>query len=960
MKYSWDFSAPSFVSGIMHRGRLGQALVCLLFLLITAGSVSAQISIVGVSDEEIYVDSVSFIVNSEAGYDYTVELNGVSVPTDVSIEVEKAEYYELYVYRREQSSGTEETELVQFIVRASQRAETEVGLPVWTPYPMIDSAAAEFSGAQLQIVSPNDYPMGLEIPVIARVEDGSGNRLGVNGYVTADGFEDYPLQLFRGVGSVFLPAALESGIISYTAQIQSLQTPRQITIEASTTWQTVSANITSSVNWGEDARIRITAPGDEVLTISAGATLTIGAGSIIIVDPDISIEVLGQIIVNGTSQGPVVFTAQDRDEPWGGFLFATSSSAGQFTGAIFTASGADPDWFYNNPNDDFTHHDEECLFYLTNGGSVTLTNCYAVENYGQLGHGETSYITMTGCLVQKFVTCGQFNDGAVIGIDSAFIEFPSAYASFIDYDNDAFYLSGGAHSFTGCLFGWTPDDGIDAGQGDAGSVNLEGCWFESCYHEAQAWSSGPRYGDVNNTVVLNCGQAIEAGYDDPFINAINCLCTSNAIGARFGDNYENRVYNGFLDVKDSLLLFNIRDVWGMAFDNWTLHLSQMDIQNNYLSVANVNHPSNTLWDPESEPNQLEHLEPFLPTPAGTVGIGIATLEDTYPLSELGDKVPVRLSTFTTSFVSVDYTIYTEDGLYGSGSLQFIPGETVKQIEFVVPPNEDLKEFRIALSNPVNAELTRYKQITYMIPYEIVEQLISEGDLWAYFKGTQEPEAGWNLPGFITDANWSEGPTPIGYETSSGYEGCIATNLSDMQNNYISVFARREFFIEDPSRLASLTFSIDFDDGYIAYLNGIPVDSQFPPSPVVYDEPATTSDHEACCGTDTPTGPCPPKQVDLSDYISELVVGYNVLAIQAHNRSLSSSDFIFVPELLSVIAPWPGDFEPDGDVDFVDFAEFAIWWLQTECGICGHADLTGDGNVNRQDLQKFCDNWLAGL
>ncbi len=956
MKYSRSFSAQPDKSDSMRRRRFMPGLVCLLCLLTWAGSVSAQISIVGVSDQQIYVDSVSFIVNSEVGYDYTVELNGVSIPTGVSIEVDEAEYYELYVYRREQSSGNEETELVRFIVRASQRAETEVGLPIWTPYPMIDSAAAEFIGAQLQIVTPAEYPLGLEIPVIARIEDGLGNRLGVNGYVTAVGFEDYPLQLFRGVGFVFLPAAEESGIISYTAQIQSLQTLKQINIEASTTWQTVSANITSSVNWPEDARIHITGVADDLLTISSSATLTIGAGSVIIIDPDIGIEVLGQIVVNGTLEQPVVFTAPDRDDAWGGFLFETASSQGEFTGAIFTASGADPSWFNNNPDHGSYHRKEECLFYLSNGAHVTLTDCYMVENHGQVGHGENGYLTMTGCLAQKFITCGQYNGGAVIAEDSAFIEFPSATASFVDGDNDAFYLSGGAHSFTDCLIGWTLDDGIDAGQGATGSVNLEGCWFESCYHEAQAWSSGPRYADVNNTVVLNCGQAIECGYDDPFIDAVNCLCTSNVIGARFGDNYP-RTYNGFLDVSDSLLLFNVRDVWGRAWDDWTVHLSQMDIQDNYLSIPNDNYPNNLLWDPQSEPNQLEHLEPFLPTPADTVGIGIATLEDTYILAEIPDKVPVRLSTFTTNFVSVDYTIYTEDGLYDSGSLEFIPGETVKQIQFDPPPIEDLNEFlRIILSNPVNAEITNFKQITYLIP----SSLIVEGDQWRYFKGITEPPADWNQLGFTIDGSWLLGATGIGYEADSGYEGCIATNLSDMRNNYISVYARREFFVEDPSRLASLTFSIDFDDGYIAYLNGIPVDSRYPPITVAHDQPADTSDHEACCGTSTPSGPCPPEQVDLSGYISELIAGYNVLAVQVHNRSLSSTDFIFIPELFGVFTPRLGDFEPDGDVDFDDFAYFAFWWLESECGICGHADLTGDSNVNGEDLHQFCDNWLAGL
>jgi hypothetical protein len=137
------------------------------------------------------------------------------------------------VNRRELSSRTEESELVHFIVRAGERGNSEWGLPPWVPYPPIDSAAAELIGARLRIVTPAEYPMGLEIPVIARVEDDSGRRVGVNGVVTAAGSEDCPLQLLRGVGSVFLPAAAESSPLSYSARIQSLLTPKRIEIEAS-------------------------------------------------------------------------------------------------------------------------------------------------------------------------------------------------------------------------------------------------------------------------------------------------------------------------------------------------------------------------------------------------------------------------------------------------------------------------------------------------------------------------------------------------------------------------------------------------------------------------------------------------------------------------------------------------------------------------------------------------------
>ncbi len=712
MKRSHNSFLQPELRGNLARRRLVLDLAFFASLFALADSGLAHISVDGISDKGVYADRVSFIVRPERGCDYTVELNGNPVRTGIAIEVNEPEYYELYVYSREQSSGVEERGLVRFIVRATERGYSELGLPRWSPYPPINSAEAEFSTAKLKIIAPVEYPMGLEIPVVARVEDDSGNRLGINTVISATGFQDCPLQLLRGVGSVFLPAVTEPGVISYVAEIHSLQAHKRITIEASTGWQTVSQDITTSTDWGENARIHISSAGGDLLTVISNATLTIGAGSVIIIDPNIEIAVQGNMVVNGTMERPVVFTAQDRRMPWGGMLFESNLSRGEFTGAILTGSGADSQWFNNNPGHGGSHRKDQCLFYLSKGARVTLTDCYMVENYGQIGHGENSYLTMRDCLVQKCTTVGQYNGGAVIFEGCALIEFPSATASYADGDNDAIYLTNGAHSLTDCLIGWALDDGVDAGASSRGSVTVNNCWFESCFHEGMALS-GPKTIFIRDTVFLNCGQGIECGYDAPDVNAVHCLCTSNMVGARFGDNYDWS-YEGFLTVADSFLLFNNRDVWGRAWDDWTEHLDQMDIQSNYLGVANTNYPNNWIWDPQGSPAHRDLLHPFLSTRATRVGIGLAIQGAECDLSHISNKIPARLSTFTVIPVYVDYTISTEDGLHDSGSLQFIPGETVKHIEFEIPPIKDLQKLRVTLSNPVNAELTGYQQITYLI------------------------------------------------------------------------------------------------------------------------------------------------------------------------------------------------------------------------------------------------------
>jgi hypothetical protein len=873
----------------------------LLCLLLWSTPGPAAITIEGVTDKKVYADHVSFTVRAEAGYDYTAELASATtvtpITTEVRAEVNEPEYYELSVQRRQKSSGAQESRLIQFIVRATDRGNSEWGLPRWTPYPMIDSAAAEFAGARLTLVTPAEYPVGLEIPVITRVEDPSGSRVGVNGSIVMVGFEKYPLRLLRGVGSVFLPAAAEAGVIPCTAEIHSLSAPKEIVIEGATNWKMISEDIVGSVDWGENARIRIAGDTDGALTVASGATLTIGRGSVIVVDPDIEIAVDGRLVVNGTMPQPVVFTSRDRTKPWGGFLFAKSSSRGEFTGTVLTGSGADPDWLDNHPGHGSSHRHEEPLLYVSNGAHLTLTDCYLVENQGQGGHGENGYLTMTRCLVQKCITAGQYNGGAVVLEDCALIEFPAETAPFADDDNDAIYLTGGVHSLKDCLIGWALDDGIDAGSGSGGPVDVRHCWFEAIYHEAMAWSE-PRIASVIDTVSLDCGQGIECGFGAPDVNAVHCLSTANLVGARFGDNYD-WTYHGFLTVRDSLLLFNERDVWGRAWDNWTVHLDQMDLRSNYLSAPDPEFPDNRLWDPQTDPHQAAELTPFLPTAADVVGVGFATPDDTIDPAALARGIPVRLSTFTNHEVSVDYAIDAGAETRERGTLHFIPGETVKHIHPALPNIASLCRIDVTLSNPVNAEVTQYAQITCHGTCGVLQPLIRAGDAWRYFKGTEEPPANWNTLAF-DDRTWLAGPTPIGYEASSGYETRLATSLSDMRNKYLSVYARRLFTIEDPLLLTRLTLTVDVDDGYIAYLNGVQVAALGLPTPARFDQPA--SNREACCGTGTPTGPCPPEQIDLSSYIKDLIPGVNVLAVQVHNQSLSSSDLIFLPELSAVIAP----------------------------------------------------------
>jgi hypothetical protein len=164
--------------------------------------------------------------------------------------------------------------------------------------------------------------------------------------------------------------------------------------------------------------------------------------------------------------------------------------------------------------------------------------------------------------------------------------------------------------------------------------------------------------------------------------------------------------------------------------------------------------------------------------------------------------------------------------------------------------------------------------------------ILAGATWAYFKGTVEPPATWNTIAF-NDASWLTGPSGFGYG-----DGDDATVLSDMQNGYLSVYTRRQFDVPNPAAIAGLELRVNWDDGFVAFINGQEVARRnlagTAGTPVAHD--IVASSHEQ--GT--------PVTIALSS--SMLVAGTNVIAVQGHNRALDSTDLSLLVELRATNPP----------------------------------------------------------
>ena len=162
-------------------------------------------------------------------------------------------------------------------------------------------------------------------------------------------------------------------------------------------------------------------------------------------------------------------------------------------------------------------------------------------------------------------------------------------------------------------------------------------------------------------------------------------------------------------------------------------------------------------------------------------------------------------------------------------------------------------------------------------------IIARGDDWKYLVPTSEPGSNWRL-GSFDDNNWLIGKSGFGF--SDNDDATIVTVTK-------SIFLRKKFIIGNPASISQLVLHMDYDDGFVAYLNGIEIArSQMAGKGDFPGFEAFASDqHEALMYQGLA-----PERFVVSNPASVLKSGENVLAIQVHNVNTTSSDLSAIPYL----------------------------------------------------------------
>ncbi len=181
-------------------------------------------------------------------------------------------------------------------------------------------------------------------------------------------------------------------------------------------------------------------------------------------------------------------------------------------------------------------------------------------------------------------------------------------------------------------------------------------------------------------------------------------------------------------------------------------------------------------------------------------------------------------------------------------------------------------------------------------------LVNRGDTWRYHKGNTPLQSNWKtVADGSLDGTWLTGPGGFGYANNNMTEtGLCKVVLGDMFNTYTTVYMRKQFTIASPvDTNLHLFLSMDFDDGFIAWLDGVYLTSQNVGSAPA--EPATNAVAGALHESSRGSGGNPALTNDLGAVGTRLGVGTHTLAIIGLNESAGSSDCIQVADLF--LAPY---------------------------------------------------------
>lgn len=263
----------------------------------------------------------------------------------------------------------------------------------------------------------------------------------------------------------------------------------------------------------------------------------------------------------------------------------------------------------------------------------------------------------------------------------------------------------------------------------------------------------------------------------------------------------------------------------------------------------------------------------------------------YPTFELYDKEPVQ------AFLSADV----------EGASISVNGINVPRSKF---DGYLFSPIRLKATAPAGYKFQKWSGFASKEAMdEMKYELFGHEDWWMYFDQGSLDGEDWTSPDY-DESDWAQGQALFGYHSRN--DGAqINTTLDfggNSSNKRPTYYFRKAFTLDDdPSEIEEFQMTVNFDDGYIIYINGTPVANER----VEYGSSYGT--YASAYGSD----PYDTKTFSIDP--GYFVQGDNVVAVELHNQSASSSDVYFDCSLSMIL---PSDDGGEGDLE-IDRAEFSL-------------------------------------
>ena len=169
---------------------------------------------------------------------------------------------------------------------------------------------------------------------------------------------------------------------------------------------------------------------------------------------------------------------------------------------------------------------------------------------------------------------------------------------------------------------------------------------------------------------------------------------------------------------------------------------------------------------------------------------------------------------------------------------------------------------------------------FLSVFIVQAQLISTGSQWKYLDDGSDQGTAWQSLTY-DDTSWLSGNAQLGY--GDGDETTVISYGSSSSNKHITYYFRKIISVSNPNQMSNLKIRLLRDDGAIVYINGNEVvRSNMPTGTITY----TTTAAQTVAGSNENT---------FFEYIvpaNYLVSGDNIIAVELHQRSHTSSDCSF--------------------------------------------------------------------